>query len=145
MAANVRQLRRLLMLLDLIPSGTMEGSEIQHTVELGGFDSAAETGEGQVNPGGDVNFEEASAPARTIAVWFKQRRQVLADTPEPQAVLQSRLNYKVQRPIGQQTLIADGVGQNLLGLLNETGIGATLPDATIPTSDLEGQDDGADE
>lgn len=55
MAANVRQLCRPLMLLDLILSGTMEGSEIQHAVELGGFDSAAETGEGQVNPEGDVN------------------------------------------------------------------------------------------
>lgn len=40
-------------------------------------------------------------------------------------MLRSRLIYKVQRPIGQQTLIADGVGQNLLGLLNEAGIGAT--------------------
>lgn len=55
MAANVRQLCRPLMLFDLIPSGTMEGSEIQHAVELGGLDSTAETGEGQVNPEGDVN------------------------------------------------------------------------------------------
>ncbi len=102
----VRQPYRPLSLLELIPTGTMQGSGIEYVVELGDLDDAAETGEGQIKPEGDITFEEAEAPARTIAVWIKQRRQVLADVPELQAVLSSRLTYKVQRRIEQQILSA---------------------------------------
>ena len=132
----VRQPYRPLSLLELIPTGTMQGSGIEYVVELGDLDDAAETGEGQIKPEGDVAFEEAEAPARTIAVWIKQRRQVLADVPELQAVLSSRLTYKVQRRIEAQILNGDGVGQNLLGLLNQTGIGSVPNDPAIPVSDL---------
>jgi hypothetical protein len=48
----------------MIPSGTMERSEIQHTVELVGLDSAAETGESRVMPEGDVNFGREPQVAR---------------------------------------------------------------------------------
>lgn len=133
----VRQPYRPLTLLDLIPTGTMGGSAIEYVVELGDLDSGvAETAEGSLKPEGDVEFEEAEAPARTIATWLKQRRQVLADIPELQAVLSSRLIYKVNRRIEQQILIGDGVGQNLLGLLNQTGIGEVPNDPAIPISDL---------
>jgi HK97 family phage major capsid protein len=133
----VRQVYRPLTLLDLIPSGTMDGSAIEYVVELGDLDDAAETEEGAVKPEDTTTeFEEAVAPARTIAVWIKQRRQVLADVPELASVLSSRLQYKVQRRLEQQILIGDGVGQNLLGLLNQTGIGSVGPDPAIPLSDL---------
>ncbi|MFZ0377629.1 MAG: phage major capsid protein, partial [Solirubrobacteraceae bacterium] len=133
----VRQAYRPLTLLDLIPTGTMTGSAIDYVVELGDLDQGvAETGEGQLKPESELNFEEAEAPARTIATFVKQRRQVLADVPELQAVLQSRLTYKVRRRIESQILNGDGVGQNLLGLLNQTGIGSVPNDPGIPLSDL---------
>lgn len=47
-------------------------------------------------------------------------------------MLQSRLVYKIQRRIGQQILIGDGGGQNLSGLLNQTGIGAVPPGGDDP-------------
>ena len=62
---------------------------------------------------------------------------MLADVPELQAVLQSRLTYKVRRRIESPVLPnGDGVGQNLLGLLNQTGIGSVPNDPGIPLSDL---------
>jgi Phage capsid family len=132
----VRQIYRPLTLLDLIPTGTMTGSAIEYVVELGDLDAGvAETAEGALKPEGEVDFEEVEAPARTIAVYVKQRRQVIADVAELQAVLQSRLSYQVLRRIEQQCLIGDGAGQNLMGLLNTTGIGV-VPNEVIPASDL---------
>lgn len=133
----VRQVYRTPTLLDLLNVGTMTGSVIDYVVELGDLDAGvAEVAEGERKPEGQVDFDEASAPARTIATWVKQRRQVLADIPELLTVLSTRLTYSVQRRIEQQVLIGDGQGQNLLGLLNVTGVGVVPNDAAIPTSDL---------
>ena len=132
----VRQIYRPLTLLDLIPSGTMGGSSILYVVETGDLDAGvAETAEGAIKPEGELGFAEAEAPARTIATWIKQRRQVIADIPELQQVLQQRLQYQVRRRIEKQALIGDGLGVNLLGLLNQTGIGS-VPNSAIPASDL---------
>ena len=122
--------------MDILATGIMSGSSIDYVVETGSLDGAAETAEGEIKPVGEVDFEEATAPARTVAVWIKQRRQVLADIPELATVLNTRLSYSVNRRIEQQVLIGDGTGQNLVGLLNTAGVGSVPNDPAIKASDM---------
>ena len=72
---------RPLTLLYLHPlGGVMVGATYEYVQEIGDLDQgAAETAEGATKPEADVDFQEASTPARTIATWRKARRQVLAD------------------------------------------------------------------
>ena len=132
-----RQIYRPLTLLDLIPAGTMTGAVYEYVQETGDLDTgAAETAEGALKPEDNVDFEEMAAPARTIATWQKARRQVLADIEQLQQVLTQRLSYKVRRRLETQILVGDGAGQNLLGLLNQTGLGSVPFDPAEPPSNL---------
>ena len=120
----ISQLRRRLTVLDLLPTLTMEGASFAYTPEGGSLDTAAETGEGQVKPEGDVLLPDATCVARTIAHFIKVRRQQLADLPTLATTLNSRLSYGVERRLETQILNGDGIGENLLGILHTSGIGA---------------------
>jgi Phage capsid family len=120
----VAQLRRRLTLLDLIPSATMDGASFGYTQESGSFTTAAETAEGSVKPQGDVVLTDAEVHARTIAHWLKVQRQQLADVGGLAALLQTRLVYGVNLRLEAQVLNGDGNGENLLGILRTSGIGA---------------------
>jgi HK97 family phage major capsid protein len=116
------QLRRRLRLLDLIPTQTMDNASFSYTRELGSFDAAVETAELATTPAADVDFEDAEVNARTISSFFKASRQSLADVPQLLTSLNTRLIYGVFRRVENQILAGDGTGQNLLGILNTTGI-----------------------
>lgn len=131
------QLRRRLSVLDLIPTETMQfGSSFHYTQELGSFDTAAETAELSTKPPADVDYEDAEVTAITIAHWFKTSRQSLADVPQLQASLNTRLIYGVFRRIENQILSGTGVADTLLGILNTTGIGSVAFSATEALTDL---------
>ncbi len=120
----VPQLRRKLTILDLIPTSTMEGNSFAYTQESGVLDSAAETAELSVKPQGNVAFTDVVAVARTIAAWHKLARQQISDVPLLSTTIYSRLVYYVNRRLESEILAGDGQGEDLLGILNTTGIGA---------------------
>ncbi len=63
--------------------------------------------------------------AKTIAHWVKLKRQQLDDVPALAVITQARLVYGVLRRVENQIVAGDGVGENLVGLLNsETPIGS---------------------
>jgi HK97 family phage major capsid protein len=132
----VRQLRRRIRLLDLIPTRTMSGNSIPYTIESGNLDTAAETAETVVKPVGDIGITDAEARARTIANYIKAPRQVLADVPDLEGVIRDRLVYAVLRRLENQILSGDGVGENLLGILGQTGISDVAFAAGTPLADL---------
>lgn len=132
----VPQLRRRLRLLDLIPAAPMEGKSFDYTQESGSLDTAAETAEGAMKPGGSLTLTDAQVVAKTIATWYKTPRQQLADVPALAQALQSRLVYGVQRRVENQIVGGDGTGENLLGILNTTGIGSVAFSAGAPLTDL---------
>jgi len=132
----VPQLRRPLRLLDLIPTQPMEGKSFDYTQESGSFDTAAETSEATIKPTGDVILTDAQVVAKTIAHYVKTPRQQLADVPALGVLIQSRLTYGVLRRLENQIVGGDGTGENLLGILNTSGIGSIAFTAGEPLTDL---------
>jgi HK97 family phage major capsid protein len=118
------QLRRMLRVLDLLPTGPMDGNSIPYTEESGSLDTAAETAEGVAKPEGAWVPTDKTADAQTIAHWLKIRKQVLADFPALRTIIDGRLRYGVERRLEGQVLSGDGAGSNLRGILNTAGIGA---------------------
>lgn len=134
-AGILPQLRRSLTVLDLLPTGTMDGNTFPYTVESGAFTGAAETDEGAAKPEAAITFTDAEATARTIAAWLKLQKQSLADTPALQAVIESRLRYLVERRLEAQILAGNGTAPNLRGILNTSGIGAVAYSASEEIAD----------
>jgi HK97 family phage major capsid protein len=132
----VPQLRRRLRLTDLIPTQPMEGQAFTYTQEQGSFDTAFETPEAAIKPTGDLQLVDATVEAKTIAHWVKIPRQQLADVPALATVTQSRLTYGVMRRLENQIVAGDGQGENLLGILNTSGVGSIAFAAGEPLSDL---------
>lgn len=128
-AGVLPQLRRALRVLDLIPTGTMDGDNIPYTEESGSLDTARETVEGGLKPEAEWTPTDKTAEAETIAHWQKIRKQVLSDFPALQAIIDNRLRYGLERRVEGQVLAGSGADGNLRGILNTTGVGTVAFDA----------------
>lgn len=121
----VPQPRRALRLLDLVPTQVMDSKSFDYTREGGTMDAdAAETVEGALKPGADMTLTDAQVVAKVIPAWIKLKRPQLADVPMLGTVTQNRLIYKINRRLENQIIGGDGVGENILGILNTSGIAA---------------------
>lgn len=129
------QLQRPLTLLDLLPSGSMSGSNIPYTQEGGLFTGAAETAEGAVKPEAEITFTDAEAIARVIAAWMKMQKAALSDVPALRAVIDQRLRYLVLRRLEAQVINGNGTAPNLRGILQTTGIGTVAYNAAELVAD----------
>ena len=95
--------------------------QLRVTPEGGSLDTAAETGEGQVKPEGDVLLPDATCVARTIAHFIKVRRQQLADLPKLATTINSRLSYGVERRLETQSSTATGSARTCWGFCTRAG------------------------
>ncbi len=132
----VAQLRRRLSVPDLIPTESMSGQSFDYTQEQGSFDTAAETVEAAIKPQADLELADAQVVAKTIAHFIKLKRQQLADVPALATVTQSRLTYGVMRRLENAVVAGDGQGENLLGILNTTGVASVAFAAGEALTDL---------
>lgn len=130
-AGVTTQLRRMLRLLDLMPVGTTDGNTVPYVQESGTF-TAGETAEGGAKPESGLTYVDVTAPVQTIAAWQKLRKQVLADVPALQSIIDGRLRYAVQRRLEDEVLAGNGVDPNLQGILGTAGVG-TVPFAANST------------
>jgi hypothetical protein len=121
----VPQLRRELTVLDLIPTSEMSGNSFVATVEGGAFTGAAETAELALAPNADITLTDITVYARMIKGYFKVSRPALDDVPGLGNTLNTRLAYDVRFRTENQVLSGDGTGENLLGVLNTSGIGTS--------------------
>jgi HK97 family phage major capsid protein len=127
----IPSLKRPLRLLDLIPTAPTESNVIDYLIEpsvvgqniLSGT-AAAETAELAVKPSGSVTFTEAQAHVRTVAEWYRLPRQTMSDVPAFANSVESRLRWEVENRLELAILNGDGTGNNILGIMNTTGIGA---------------------
>jgi hypothetical protein len=135
----VPQLYRPTFLLDFIPHSVMDALYFSYLKESGSLDSgAAETAELALKLeelGLDLS-QEGEVRAVTIAAYKKLGRQEIADVAGLANIIESRLVYLISRRIESEIVNGDGVGDDMLGILNQTGIGAVAYDATKPASDL---------
>lgn len=75
-----------------------------------------------LKPKSNLRFESGQAPVRTIAHYEVAHRNVLADEPQLQAVINNELLYGLRLEEDRQILAGSGTGEDLLGLLNTPGI-----------------------
>jgi HK97 family phage major capsid protein len=130
---------------DLFPSRTTTAAVIEYfrmlgfTTPIPGTDpierygdennaasSVAERNIGNTNfglkPQSAMQFEGHQAPIRTLAHWEAAHRNVLADEPQLRSIIDNELLYGLRLQEDQQILNGDGLGENLLGVLNTTGV-----------------------
>lgn len=117
---------RKVYLLDLLPhipvtQGSVE--YVQDQTPLADMaDKAVETAEGAVKPQAGPTFGVVEEPTATIPVWVNIMRQALADIPQIQGYLDSRLRYSLKRRSDKQAINGDGNSPNLRGLAQRSGI-----------------------
>lgn len=113
-----------LTLLDLIPMGTTDSNTVEYVQITKKPEGAEETAEGEPKPRMTLESEDASAPARTIAGYVKVKKQALEDVAGLQSLIATLLPYEVRRRLEAQILAGTGEGEEIKGILKQTGIGA---------------------
>jgi len=126
---------------DLFPARTTTAAIIEYFRMTGFANNAAAVAQRNndntnfgVKPQSSFTFVGEQAPVRTIAHWEAAHRNVLADEPQLRSIIDNELMYGLRLQEDAQILSGDGTGENLLGVLNTSGVqtydwsdGATLP------------------
>jgi Phage capsid family len=117
--------------LDLVPSVVMEAPSLLYGQEVASAESSppALVAPGSVKPAVDFAYQDATANPATIAGFIKQNKQLLADVPMLENLIQSRLMTRTRIALEHEIIAGTGAtsdrtGQpGIVGLLNTTGIG----------------------
>jgi HK97 family phage major capsid protein len=120
---------------DLFPTRTTTAAVIEYFRQLGfttldashGVNSASSVAERSggafgAKPQSSFAFVGEQAPVRTLAHWEAAHRNVLADEPQLRSIIDNELMYGLRLLEDSQILNGDGVGENLLGVLQTSGI-----------------------
>jgi HK97 family phage major capsid protein len=121
---------RPIRIRDLIPTVPTSSNAVEFMRELVFTNSAAPQGSVAGIGGGEfvakaesnITYELVTKPVRTIAHWIPASRQVLADAPMLQGLINGRLVYGLDLESDDQLLLGDGTGQNLDGILVDAAI-----------------------
>lgn len=120
---------RPLRLLDLIFIGETDSDSIEFVRETAFTNAAAETAEATADTGtsgtkpqSNITYEKDSEPVRTVAHWVATTRRALADAARLRSMIDGRLSMGLLQRLETQLVSGDGVGENLLGLLNQPGM-----------------------
>lgn len=119
----IRPMLRPLRLLDLIPTGPTDSNSIEYVQITAIPNTSAPVAEGAVKPQAGITMADATAPVRTIAGWIKVNRQAMDDAAGLSTLINTLLPYDVRRKIEAQVIAGNGDGQNLSGILDQTGLG----------------------
>lgn len=110
---------RPLMVRDLVTPGRTASGFIEYAKESGFTNNAATVAEnpGSVKPQSDITYTLVNTGVKTIAHWIPASKQILADAPQLQSMIDGRLRYGLAYQEDLQLLLGDGTGTNLLGLM----------------------------
>jgi HK97 family phage major capsid protein len=109
-------------ILNFIPVQQMSGPSIEFLTHTGSTGAAATVARGGLKPELSMDFTPGVLTARKIAVQAGIPDEVLADFDTFLAYLQSELTRSVIDVENAQILNGDGVGENLLGILQTPGL-----------------------
>lgn len=106
----------------LLPQGSTSSIAIPYMEETTTTPAAAETAEGGAKPEAALAFTERTSPVKKIAVFLPVTDELFADVPAMRSYVENRLRtFVIQREDGQ-LLNGDGIGANLKGMLQTSGI-----------------------
>jgi len=118
-AAPVMLPQRRMTIRNLLAQGRTTSNMIEFDKEKLFDNQAAPVAEGGSKAQSELQFEEDTAPVRTIAHWMRASVQVLADAPALQSIIDQRLRYGLAYKEEVQLLSGDGNSPNLSGLITE--------------------------
>jgi HK97 family phage major capsid protein len=113
---------RPIQITDLFPVGNTSDPLVKWMEETTSTNAAVEIGEGVTYPEATFVWTERSSTVRKIAVSIAVTDEQLADVEQVATIIDNRLRFFVQQRLDLQLLNGNGVGDNLLGLLNTPGI-----------------------
>jgi len=109
--------RRRMTIRALLAQGNTNSSSIEYDREKVFTNNAAPVAEGALKPQSEIQYEDATAPVRTIAHWMRASVQILADVAALRSIIDQRLRYGLAFQEEVQLLTGSGSGQNLTGLI----------------------------
>jgi HK97 family phage major capsid protein len=123
-----------LTLLNLITRSQTSSNIVEYHIHTGFTNSAANVPEATATGGGSGAKPESGmgvvttqqALVRTISHYLPVTRQALQDIPALRTLINQALTFGMQERLESQILSGDGLGENLLGILNTPGI-TTIP------------------
>jgi HK97 family phage major capsid protein len=118
---------RLLPLLSTVKTtsdGIEYAKELSHTSSAAIVpEASALTGTTGTKPEGGITFTLVTETIRTLAVWIPATRRVIADAPSLRGHIDLYLRSELERALEDQVVSGDGIGNNMLGILNTSGVG----------------------
>lgn len=123
----VPRAHRVQRVRDLFPVQTTSAAVIEY-FRVSGFTNNASPvpersgGAFGSKPQSTLAFVGEQAVVRTIAHWEAAHRNVLADVPQLRGIIDSELLYGLQLREDQQILSGAGTSEDLLGILNTSGV-----------------------
>jgi len=107
---------------NLLNTRPTQSNSIEY-VEMTGFtNNAAPRAEGALAAESNITFETKNATVKNIAHYVVATNNILADAGELQNIIDTQLLYGLQLEEESQILYGDGLGENLLGLMVNTGV-----------------------
>jgi hypothetical protein len=119
---------------DLMGSSDTNSNVVEYFEETTVTNNATTVAEGSAKPESALDWTLRSEPIRKIGTFIPATKEVLDDVPQVEGAIRGRLSYMVRRVEEAQLLTGNGVGQNLTGLLNRSGI-QTQAKGTDPNPD----------
>lgn len=84
--------------------------------------AGSRNGEGTALAESGITFEKKSTPVENIGHWIPVSRQVLADAPQLQGLIDGRMRQGLKLKEDLQLLFGDGLNGNLLGLVPQASV-----------------------
>ena len=107
---------------DLFAQGTTEGDVVRYVRESTFTNAAAAVLEGAAKPESTLDLGVVDALVRKVAVWQDVTEEMLSDFRQTQAFVNARLGYMVQAREDQHLLTGLNASNQVVGILNTSGI-----------------------
>jgi len=127
---------RPLRIAELFATGATSSNTVRLMMETTFTNNAAPVAEGTAKPESALAFTAVDEPVRKIAHFLPVTDEMLEDVPTIRSYIDSRLRLGVLLTEDDQLLNGSGTAPALLGILNRSGLTATVTQTTEAIADL---------
>lgn len=117
---------RPLTISDLFPAGTTSTPLIRYLVETLATNAANAVQETNLKPESAIAFNKVDEVLHKLATFLPISDEMLEDWAQAQSYIDARLILFIKLAEEAQLLNGDGTGANLVGLLNRSGLAASI-------------------
>lgn len=114
-----------LMVSDLFAQATTDGDVVRFTQESTFTNAATAVTEGSAKPEATLDLGVQNATVRKCAVWTDVTEEMMMDFKQASAFINGRLSYMVQAREDQHLLTGSNASNQVVGILNTSGIQTT--------------------